>query len=86
MKEGYYFGVDLPINHPAVVARKFNLGPNKYPQEVGPNFRPVMDQYFNAMRGLAEKLFRVICKTLEIGDDWVSDFVETPIATLRLLH
>ncbi|KAH6885276.1 putative oxidoreductase [Thelonectria olida] len=88
LKEGYYFGQHLPLDHPKVAAKKFNLGPNKYPSDVDDavEFRRVIDQYFDAMLELAETLLRLICETLDIDDDWVSDFVDTPIATLRLLH
>ncbi|KAH7121769.1 hypothetical protein B0J13DRAFT_680367 [Dactylonectria estremocensis] len=88
LKEGYYFGMDLSEDHPMVKSRKFNMGPNKYPQDVtdAAKFQQVIDQYFNAMRDLAEKIVRVICDSLEVTDDWVPEFIETPIAVLRLLH
>ena len=90
LKEGYYFGVDLPLDHPHVIAKKFTQGPNKYPSPAdmkdADRFKTVMDTYFDAMRSLAENIIRVLCKTLDIEDSWVSDFVDTPIATLRLLH
>ncbi|KPM46365.1 hypothetical protein AK830_g140 [Neonectria ditissima] len=88
LKEGYYFGKHLPVTHPKVVAKKFNLGPNKYPDDVEnpTRFRDVIDQYHGAMLSLAESLVRLICQTLEVDDDWVSEFVDTPIAVLRLLH
>ncbi|KAJ3545006.1 hypothetical protein NM208_g507 [Fusarium decemcellulare] len=88
LKEGYYFGVDLPEDHPKVVAKKFGLGPNKYPQEVldAAKFQRIIDEYHNRMRSLAERMIRILCRTLEVGDGWVPEFVETPIAVLRLLH
>ena len=46
----------------------------------------VVNTYFDAMCSLAENIIRVLCKTLNIEDSWVSNFVDTPIATLRLLH
>lgn len=88
LKEGYYFGMDLPATHPKVIAKKFNLGPNKYPEHVKDpdKFRSVIDQYHNAMVSLAEKLVRLICEALGVDDDWVTEFVDTPIAVLRLLR
>lgn len=90
LKEGYYFGVDLPLDHPNVVAKKFSQGPNKYPSSAdmkdADKFKMVIDTYFDAMRSLAENIIRVLCKTLNIEDSWVSKFVDIPIATLRLLH
>jgi isopenicillin N synthase-like dioxygenase len=70
------------------VAKKFSQGPNKYPEHVSNPvlFKETIDGYFNSMWALAENIVRVLCKTLNLQDDWVSEFVETPIAILRLLH
>lgn len=88
LKEGYYFGVDLPLDHPNVVAKKFGQGPNTYPQHVDDpaQFKVDIDSYCSAMSLLAENLIRLLCKTLNLDDEWVSEFVDTPIAVLRLLH
>jgi isopenicillin N synthase-like dioxygenase len=88
LKEGYYFGLDLPLDHPQVVARKFNLGPNVYPKEVHDvaQFRRIIDEYFTSMLKLSETIFRLLCETLEVDNSWISEFVDTPIAILRLLH
>ncbi|KAK1533137.1 hypothetical protein CPAR01_09845 [Colletotrichum paranaense] len=88
LKEGYYFGKDLRIDNPKVLERKFNLGPNKYPKDVTDpvQFRKVIDDYHAAMCVLAEIIIRTLCATIGNDDDWVSDFIDTPIAVLRLLH
>ncbi|UQC83930.1 uncharacterized protein CLUP02_09426, partial [Colletotrichum lupini] len=88
LKEGYYFGKDLRIDNPKVLERKFNLGPNKYPKDVTDpvKFRKVIDDYHAAMCVLAEIIIRTLCATIGNDDDWVSDFIDTPIAVLRLLH
>lgn len=88
LKEGYYFGVDLPLDHPNVVARKFGQGPNQYPHHVRDpaRFRNTIDTYFGCMRQLAENIMRLLCKGLGIEDSWLSEFAQTPVAVLRLLH
>jgi len=88
LKEGYYFGLDLPLEHPNVAAKKFGQGPNKYPQHVqnAKEFKQTIDTYFKLMRQLAESIIKVICRTLGLEEGWVSEFVEDPIAVLRLLH
>ncbi|ETS87465.1 hypothetical protein PFICI_01293 [Pestalotiopsis fici W106-1] len=88
LKEGYYLGIDLPESHPAVVSKKFNLGPNKYPDAVSDptKFKEIIDSYTDSAIKLAENLVRALCRTLDITDDWVSGFVDVPIAVLRLLH
>ncbi|KAH7378230.1 putative oxidoreductase [Pyrenochaeta sp. MPI-SDFR-AT-0127] len=88
LKEGYYFGLDLPLSHPKVTAGTFGLGPNKYPQHVKnpDHFKRTIDTYHASMRKLSENLFRTLCKTLDVEDSWVPELTETPIAVLRLLH
>uniref|UniRef100_A0A8H7K9R2 Fe2OG dioxygenase domain-containing protein n=1 Tax=Bionectria ochroleuca TaxID=29856 RepID=A0A8H7K9R2_BIOOC len=88
LKEGYYFGADLPLDHPRVVAGKFNMGPNKYPKEVTDpvKFKETMDTYYSTMLSLSKTLLQVLCETMEISNEWMSEFLDIPIATLRLLH
>ncbi|KPM41140.1 hypothetical protein AK830_g5389 [Neonectria ditissima] len=88
LKEGYYFGLDLPKDHPSVLAKKFSLGPNKYPKQVKDpqGFQDRIDSYFNEMLEMAQRIFRLLCKTLDVDDEWLSEYFNTPIATLRLLH
>jgi isopenicillin N synthase-like dioxygenase len=80
--------MDLPRDHPSVVAEKFNLGPNVYPTDLddAAQFRSTMDRYFLEMASLAQIIIRLLCRTLHVDDSWVSQFATTPIATLRLLH
>lgn len=88
MKEGYYFGTDLPLDHPYVVAGKLNFGPNKYPEEVSnpESFRMTMKAYFASMESLAYDILRILAATLYLDENFFNDFIDTPIATLRLLH
>ncbi|KAJ4296357.1 hypothetical protein N0V90_006402 [Kalmusia sp. IMI 367209] len=88
LKEGYYFGLDLPASHPKVAAKTFGLGPNKYPRHVKSpeHFKRTIDTYHTVMRQLAEDILRTLCATLSVEDSWVSQYIETPIAVLRLLH
>lgn len=88
LKEGFYFGKDLPLDNPNVVARKFSQGPNKYPAEISDAalFRETIDSYHAAMTDLAEKILRILAMSLEVDTDWFAEFTENPVAVLRLLH
>lgn len=88
MKEGYYFGTDLPLDHPYVVGRKINLGPNKYPEDVSDPtaFKVIVDSYFESVEKLAHDILRILASTLNLDEDFFQDYVDTPIAILRLLH
>ncbi|KAE8377609.1 hypothetical protein BDV26DRAFT_293082 [Aspergillus bertholletiae] len=88
LKEGYYFGTNLAEDHPHVLTKRINSGPNKYPVEVSdPNlFRTTIDGYFDAVLALAGDILQVLAAGLDLEEDWFTDLCDTPIAILRLLH
>jgi isopenicillin N synthase-like dioxygenase len=90
LKEGFYVGRHLASDHPAVVGKKFNMGPNQYPDSLSDpeKFRTVVDEYHSAMMGLARKVLKVLALTLGLEEDWFEEFAagQEPMAVLRLLH
>ncbi|KAE8379817.1 hypothetical protein BDV26DRAFT_258632 [Aspergillus bertholletiae] len=88
LKEGFYLGKHLPLDHPHVVAKKFDQGPNKYPLEVSEptTFRTVMDDYHDTMTSLAMGILRMLARTLNLEETSFDAFCKHPIAILRLLH
>jgi isopenicillin N synthase-like dioxygenase len=53
LKEGFYVGEELSLDHPRVRACQFNLGPNQWPDNM-PKFREVMNTYYTVMLELGE--------------------------------
>lgn len=88
LKEGFYFGKDLPLHASNVKARKFGQGPNKYPDEVQhpAKFRSTIDEYHSALSALAKTILSVLADTLSLDRSWFDDFTRDPVAVLRLLH
>jgi len=85
LKENFYLGRDLPLDHPAVVARKFNHGPNQWPPGML-GFRPTMRAYYEAMLDLSERVMSALAMALDLSEEELATFMREPMATLRLLH
>lgn len=85
LKEGFYLGIDLPPDDPAVVAGKFNHGANQWPRGI-PDFAPAMNAYFAAMLALSERLMAGLALSLDLPWGHFDAFCTEPLAILRLLH
>ena len=85
LKEGFYLSHDLGPDHPAVIAGKFNHGPNQWPAD-RPDFQATMEQYFSQMLGFGETLMRGVALSLDLDEGYFTDFCHEPGAVLRLLH
>ena len=85
LKEGFYIGAELDLQDPRVRAGKFNLGPNQWPANQ-PAFRATMQNYFETMTALGERLMGGLALSLNLSEDHFKGFCTEPMATLRLLH
>lgn len=85
LKEGFDIGRDLGSDDSEVLAGLPLHGANQWPQG-DPTFRATADAYFNALRGLGERLMRGFAIALELEPDFFADKIDRPLAQLRLLH
>lgn len=84
-KETLFLGLDLPLDHPAVVAGRFNHGPNQWPSDL-PGFKPTMRAYHAALRDVSERMMVGLALALNLPEDHFKDFNDTPLSTIRMLH
>lgn len=83
-KEAFNIGVDLPADHPDVVAGKPFRGSNYWPTLAG--WRDGMLDYFNACLTLGRLVHRGLALDLGLHTNYFDAHLDQPIATLRLLH
>ncbi|KAI1844511.1 hypothetical protein JX265_009994 [Neoarthrinium moseri] len=89
LKEGFYIGADLPVDHPYFVEKKLNSGPNQWPQGLGDDldyFRNSTMDYYNKSLELASDLLRVLALSLDLEENFFARFMDGAVATMRLLH
>jgi isopenicillin N synthase-like dioxygenase len=85
LKEGFYIGTEAEPEDPRVLAGEYKLGPNQWPAEL-PQFRPLMNRYFLEVGLLGERLMRGIALSLDLEEEYFSDFCKGALKRLRLLH
>jgi len=88
LKEGVYIGEDLPMDHPYVVQKKLNSGPNLWPEAIGnvEEMKKTTMEYYHTLLSLANDMFKLLALTLGLPEDYFSAYTSGAVATLRLLH
>ncbi len=84
MKEAFNIGVDLPEDHPDVVAGKPFRGNNFWPDLA--HWKSHMLAYFDACLKLGRLIHRGFSIDLGLPETWFDSHLNHPIATLRMLH
>jgi isopenicillin N synthase-like dioxygenase len=83
-KEAFNIGVDLPAEHPDVLAGKPFRGVNFWPDL--PEFRERLLDYFDACLDLGRRLHRLLSLDLGLPAAFFDPHLTHPLATLRLLR
>jgi len=68
-KEGFDMALDLPLDDPAVVARKPLHGPNQWPSRP-PEFRRIVQRYFDDLVALGRTLSRGFALSLDLPEEF----------------
>jgi isopenicillin N synthase-like dioxygenase len=84
VKEAFNIGLDLPHDHPEVLAGKPFRGINLWPQDEV--FRQTALAYFDAVWKLGVDLHRPVAMDLGLEPNWFSASLDAPLATLRILR
>ncbi|BDB68831.1 isopenicillin N synthase family dioxygenase [Comamonas thiooxydans] len=85
LKESFYAGAEVAANDARVLAGRFNTGPNQWPETL-PDFRAVMQNYYQAAYGLGATIVRGLALSLGVPVSHFDGYLKEAASTLRLLH
>ena len=86
LKEGIYFGQELPEDHPLVISGTPMHGPNLFPTNI-PLFRHTVLEYLDAMTGLGHILTEGIALSLDLNRSYFADrYTREPLILFRIFH
>lgn len=86
LKEGIYFGAELPADHPLVLAGTPLHGPNLFPANL-PGFRETVLDYMAAMTQLGHTLMRGIALSLDLNESYFADrYTADPLILFRIFN
>ncbi len=85
-KEGIYFGLELPDDHPRVAAGTPLHGRNLFP-DTPSDLRSAVLEWFDAMRRVADAVMRGIAAGLGLPATWFEDHLTAdPTVLFRIFH
>jgi isopenicillin N synthase-like dioxygenase len=85
MKEGFYYGMELPDEHPWAQKKIRGFGHNQWPADL-PGFREQLLAYQAALRGLGDRILANLAISLELPETFFRQFYDMPNTTLGLLR
>lgn len=85
LKEFFSMGLDLPADHPAVLAGEALRGPNQWPEDM-PELRPAMEAYFDAMRATGSRLLRAVALGLDLPEGFFAPHYGLPLQRTQAIY
>jgi isopenicillin N synthase-like dioxygenase len=84
-KEGYYFGSELPADHPAVVSGRPLHGPNLFPERPA-ELRELVLVWMDEVTRVGRAVLSGISMSLDLGPDWFDRWLDEPTVLFRIFH
>jgi isopenicillin N synthase-like dioxygenase len=86
LKEGIYFGAELPADHPEVLAGTPLYGPNLFPAHP-PGLRDTVLEYLAALTALGHTLMSGIALSLGLDESYFADrYTADPLILFRIFN
>lgn len=84
-KESVLYGVELPPDHPYVLAGLPNHVPNPWPPGL-PGWRETVQAYYTSMDRLSRNLLNGLALSLDLPWNFFEPAFDLPMSSVRLLH
>ncbi|WP_308167706.1 isopenicillin N synthase family dioxygenase [Catellatospora tritici] len=86
LKEGLYFGTELPDDDPRVRAGLPLHGGNLFPRQV-PELAPLVLTYLDALTAVAQEVMRGVAVSLDLDEDYfAAGYTADPTVLFRIFH
>ena len=86
LKEGLYFGAELPEDHPLVKSHTPMHGANLFPSNI-PTFRETVLEYMAAMSELGHALMQAIALSLGLNEAYFAErYTSDPLVLFRIFN
>lgn len=86
LKEGIYFGQELPPDNPRVVARTPLHGPNQFPVRPA-GLRTAVLEYIDAVTAAGQLVLRGVALGLGLDEEWFDrNLTADPLVLFRIFH
>ena len=85
VKEGLYFGTDLPVDDPRVRAGVPLHGPNLYPQRPS-ELRELVPEWMDQVTEVGRAVLSGIAISLDLDRDWFDRWCADPTVLFRIFH
>lgn len=86
LQEGYEISLELPADDPDYLAGNIMLGPNVWPDEALPGFRPAIYGYYEEVLALGRVMFKAFALSLGLDEDFFAAATDKPLGQLRLIY
>ncbi len=83
LKESFFVGLEVSSDDPRAAGGLY--GPNQWPPGL-PTFRSALETYHAVMGELAARLMGGVALSLDLDEDYFTDFCQDALAVVRLLH
>lgn len=84
-KEPFVIGVEVPADHPLILAGVPLIGPNKWPNEVE-NFRKYAEEFFLRNARMGSYISRTLALALGLEEYTFERMITTAPSNMRMIH